>query len=101
LSSLEWLDRAYSDSFDSALAGLEARRRTDPRFSVGDAEGVLHHLYIQEGHDLGARGLLQDAVLGATIAAHEQFIDEWRATSPANSNPDGASALEPRIRSDQ
>jgi hypothetical protein len=90
LSSLEWLDRAYSENFSSALAGLEARRRTDPRFSVSDAEGVLRHLYVQEGHDLGARGLLQDAVLSATIAAHEQFINEWRASGP-----------EPTIRSGQ
>jgi len=38
----------------------------------------LRHLYIQEGNDWCSRGMLQDAILAATIAAHEEFIEEWR-----------------------
>jgi hypothetical protein len=79
LSSLEWRDRAYSDTLERILDGLEARRKADPSFSIPDAEGVLKHLYIQDGNDCCSRGMLQDAVLAATVAAYEQFIDAWKA----------------------
>jgi len=78
LSSIEWRDRAYEQSLESTLAGLEARRGIDPSFAIGDAEGTLRHLYIQEGNDWCSRGMLQDAVLAAQIAAHEQFIEAWK-----------------------
>jgi len=81
LSSLEWRDRAYEETFDSVISGLETRRRTDSGFAVEDAEGVLRHLYIHEGNDFCSRGMLQDAILAATIAAHEQFIDSWKTAS--------------------
>jgi hypothetical protein len=60
------------------LAGLAARKKVDPSFTLDDAEGTLRHLYIQEGNDWCSRGMLQDAILAATIAAHEEFIEEWR-----------------------
>lgn len=78
MSSIEWRDRAYEQSLESTLAGLEARRGIDPSFAIGDAEGTLRHLYIQEGNDWCSRGMLQDAVLAAQIAAHEQFIEAWK-----------------------
>jgi hypothetical protein len=78
LSSIEWRDRAYEQSLESTLAGLEARRKIDPSFAIEDAEGTLRHLYIQEGNDWCSRGMLQDAVLAAQIAAHEQFIEAWK-----------------------
>jgi hypothetical protein len=81
VASLEWRDRAYEDSLESTLAGLEARRKADPSFTVEDAEGTLRHLYIQEGNDWASRGMLQDAVLAAQIAAHEQFIEAWKRES--------------------
>jgi len=76
---MEWRDRVYKETLEAVLAGLEARKRTDPGFTRADAEGTLKHLYIQEGHDYGARGIVQDAATEATIAAHEQFIDIWKA----------------------
>jgi hypothetical protein len=79
VSSPEWRDRAYHDAFERTLTGLGARRRVDPSFTVEDAEGVLRNLYVQEGNDWIGRGLLQDAVLEATIAAYEHYIAEWRA----------------------
>jgi hypothetical protein len=78
LSSIEWRDRAYEDSLETTLAGLEARRKIDPSFSITDAEGTLRYLYVQEGNDWCSRGMLQDAILAAQIAAHEQFIESWR-----------------------
>jgi hypothetical protein len=79
LSSLEWRDLAYEEAFDRTIAGLEARRKADPSFALEDAEGVLKHLYNQEGLDSGSRGMAQEAALAATIAAFEQYIEEWRA----------------------
>jgi hypothetical protein len=78
LSSIEWRDRAYEDSLETTLSGLEARRKADPSFTIADAEGTLRHLYILEGNDWCSRGMLQDAVIAAQIAAHEQFIESWR-----------------------
>jgi hypothetical protein len=85
LSSTEWREKSYEDAFQGALSGLAARRRTDPSFSIGDAEGTLRHLYVQEGNDQGGRGPLQDAILEATIAAYERYIELWRkeGTDPA------------------
>lgn len=79
MSQLEWRDRAYEETLEAVLSGLEARRRSDAVYTVRDAEGVLEHLYIHEGHDYGSRGMIQDAVMGATIAAHEQFIQAWKS----------------------
>lgn len=79
LESSEWRDRAYERTFEAVFAALEARRKADPSFTAGDAAGTLRHLYVQEGSDDGSRGMLQDAVLAATIAAHEQFISIWKA----------------------
>jgi hypothetical protein len=89
LASLDWRDRAYDETLEAVLAGLEERRKIDPSFSIDDAEGVLRHLYIQEGNDWSARGLLQDAVLAATIAAYEEYIEAWKARgAPSDrSNP--------------
>lgn len=81
MSSLDWRDRAYDEAFERTIAGLDARRRTDPGFAVEDAEGVLRHLYNQEGLDMGSRGMAQEAALEATIAAYEHYINEWRAES--------------------
>jgi hypothetical protein len=81
LASLEWRDRAYEESLEGTLAGLEARRKIDPSFSLEDAEGTLRYLYVQEGNDWCSRGMLQDAVIAAQIAAHEQFIDAWKKES--------------------
>lgn len=78
MSIEEWRERKYEETFEGELAGLATRRRIDPSFTIDDAEGTLRHLYIQEGNDQGGRGSLQDAILGATIAAYEQFIDAWR-----------------------
>ena len=79
MASIEWRDRAYEEAFGSALSALEARRDAGYPFTVEDAEGVLKHLYIREGNDDGSRGMLQDAVLAATIAAYAQFISAWKA----------------------
>ena len=81
MASLEWRDRAYEESLETTLSGLEQRRRIDSSFTIEDAEGTLRHLYVQEGNDWASRGMLQDAILAAQIAAHEQFIEAWKRES--------------------
>jgi hypothetical protein len=81
LTSTGWRDQKHREILDSVLSGLERRRGLDASFTLEDAEGTLTHLYIQDGNDQIGRGELQDVVLGATIAAYEQFIAEWKAAA--------------------
>jgi len=79
----DWRDEKYREVFESTLGGLERRRGRDGTFALSDAEGTLKHLYIQDGNDQLGRGELQDIILGATIAAYEHFIAEWKASAPS------------------
>ena len=78
-SSVEWRDAKYREIFEEGLRGLERRRESDPLCKVEDIEGVLQHLYIMDGADWYGRGDVQDITMAATIAAHEQFIAQWKA----------------------
>ena len=78
-SSVEWRDVKYGEIFDQELRGLSRRRKSDPRCTVEDIEGVLQNLYIMEGADWYGRGEVQDITMAATIAAYEHFIAEWKA----------------------
>ncbi len=86
MSATDWRDAKYDEVYSGTLRGLQKRRAIDPAFSVPDAEGVLRHLYIQDGNDWIGRGQLQDAIVGATIAAYETFIVEWKAAGQLPSN---------------
>ena len=77
-SSQDWQDIKYTETFEAELRGLERRRAADTGCSIADIEGTLRHLYIMDGADQGGRGGVQDAVMAATIAAHEHFIALWR-----------------------
>ena len=78
-SSVEWREVKYGEIFDQELRGLARRRKSDPRCTVKDIEGVLQNLYIMEGADWYGRGEVQDITMAATIAAYEHFIAEWKA----------------------
>ncbi len=75
----EWHDEKYREIFEGTLSGLHRRRAVDPNFSIEDAENQLAHLYVLDGNDWLGRGSLGDIVSGATIAAYELFIHEWKA----------------------
>jgi len=81
VSSNNWREVKYDDTFEAEMRGLERRRASDPGFAVADVEGKLRHLRILDGADQGGRGEVQDAVMSATIAAHEVFISRWKAES--------------------
>ena len=76
--SKEWEDIKYKEVFDQEMRGLIRRRENDPNCKVEDMEGILNNLYIMDGADQGGRGLLQDTVMAATIAAYEDFIASWK-----------------------
>lgn len=80
-SSVEWKDVKYREVFEEELRGLTRRKESDPRCTVKDIEGVLEHLYIMDGADWYGRGEVQDTVMAATIAAHEHFVAQWKASS--------------------
>ena len=76
--STAWRSVKYGEVFEEELRGLNRRRAYDPKLKREDVEKLLKNLYIMDGADWGGRGELQDIVMAATIAAHEQFIDEWK-----------------------
>jgi hypothetical protein len=78
-ASTDWRDIKYAETLAEELRGLRRRRESDSGCTVADLEGTLAHLYIMEGADWGGRGEVQGITLGATIAAYEQVIAEWKA----------------------
>jgi hypothetical protein len=78
-ASTDWRDIKYAETLEEELRGLRRRRESDPACTVADLEGTLAHLYIMEGADWGGRGEVQGITLGATIAAYERAIAEWKA----------------------
>jgi hypothetical protein len=83
-ASSDWRDIKYTETLEEELRGLRRRRESDPACAIADLEGTLAHLYIMEGADWGGRGEVQSITLGATIAAYERAIAEWKAEA-ANS----------------
>jgi len=77
-SSTEWQDKTYTETFESELRGLERRRAADSNCTIADLEGILKNLYIIDGSDWLGRGIVQDAIMAATIAAYEHFISSWK-----------------------
>jgi hypothetical protein len=79
----DWLDEKYTQVFEEELRGLERRRAHDPSCTIRDIEMQLRSFYISEGNDQEGRGAVGDTVFAATIAAYEQFIEEWKTAAEA------------------
>jgi len=79
MNSSDWKEIKYTETFEAELRRLERRRTADPSCTIADIEGTLKHLYIMDGADWGGRGGVQDAIMAATIAAYEHFLDSWKA----------------------
>lgn len=78
ISSTDWRDIKYKETFEGELRALERRRFFDKSCTPADLEGTLQTLYLSEGADWEGRGELQGVILSATIAAYEHFIDAWK-----------------------
>ena len=79
--STEWQEKTYTETFEEETRGLARRRKSDLACKVQDLEGILKNLYILDGSDHGGRGMLQDIIISARIAAYEYFIAQWKAES--------------------
>lgn len=69
-----WQEKKYREVFDLETRGLVRRLEIEPGCKIEDLEGILNSLYIMDGADQGGRGVLQDIIMSATIAAYEDFI---------------------------
>lgn len=74
----EWINEKFRQVFDEETLGLERRKNHDSTCTIADLEGILKNLYIMDGNDWVGRGQIQDTTLAATIAAYEQFIEQWK-----------------------
>ncbi len=72
--TVRMLEEKYAEVFDEELRGLERRWTHDKACTLDDIRGILNSLYVYSGNDWTGRGQLQNAVLSATVAAHECFI---------------------------
>ena len=81
--SVDWKEVKYIEIFEQELRGLVRRTNSDPNCTAKDLEGVLEHLYIMDGADWYGRGVLQDIIMAATIAAYEYFIRQWKSGDAA------------------
>ncbi len=79
MSATEWRDKTYDETYELTYKALLKTRAEDPEHALSRAEGVLAHLYVNDGNDQFGRGGVQDALMEATIDAHERFIAELRA----------------------
>ncbi|MGI5172601.1 hypothetical protein H0R92_03230 [Treponema sp. OMZ 840] len=77
----EWEGIAYKQVFDEETLGLERRKAYDRDLSIQELENTLQSLYVSEGNNYTGRGPVGDIVMAATIAAYEQFIEEWKKDS--------------------
>ena len=70
--------QVYEDTFESMVAYLQKRRRTDPDFTIADVAGFLEDAYARQGDNWIGRGLLNTKKHAAVIAAYECVLAEWR-----------------------
>jgi len=82
----EWQDIKYKEVFDQEIRGLTRRLQSDTGCKITDLEAILKSFYIMDGADHGGRGILQDIIIAATIAAYEHFIAELRKIKSDDKN---------------
>ena len=78
-STDDWRTKKFDAIFDEIFRSLSSRRKLDQNFKMEDIERTLESLYIRDGADLEGPGTVQSILSAATIAAHEQYLAEWKA----------------------
>jgi len=78
MSTTTWRDVKYTEIFEDTMRGLYLRLQKDPSFTKEELDGIIKHLYVMDGNDQYGRGEIQDLAIQASIAAHEQFREEWK-----------------------
>ena len=90
MSIRDWEKRKYREVFEQTCHQLEARRASDPTFTLQFLEGLLETAYVDLGNDWLGRGAVGDITQSATIAAYEHFLAEWKAQGYRQAGPQDA-----------
>ncbi len=75
---MDWEAEKFKEIFEDELRVLNRRVEHDKNCSLEDLQGTLNSLYILEGNNISGRGKANEISLSASIAAYEQFIDDWK-----------------------
>ena len=74
MSSTDWQETTYRETYESEIRGLQRRLASDPSLTAEDFKGILKSLYILDGSDWQGRGEVQTITLSAVISAYEDII---------------------------
>lgn len=73
-----WQKHKYDTVFEDVCHFVAYQRETDPTFTLAQLEGLLQMAYHRADDDWVGRGIVQDIVLSATVAAYEQCLTAWK-----------------------
>ncbi len=76
--TMDWEDEKFKEVFDDEIRVLNRRILNDKNCTLEDIQGTLDSLYILEGNNMSGRSKVNEISLSASIAAYEQFIDDWK-----------------------
>ncbi len=76
--SVDWEAEKFKEVFDDELRVLNRRVQHDKNCTLWDIQGTLDSLYILEGNNHSGRSKVNEISLSASIAAYEQFIEDWK-----------------------
>ncbi len=76
--SVDWEAEKFKEVFEDELRVLNRRIQHNRNCTLQDIQGTLDSLYILEGNNLSGRSKVHEISLSASIAAYEQFIEDWK-----------------------
>jgi hypothetical protein len=74
----EWDDELYDEIYYSMFHYLEKRRKGDPEFNRKVLKEILADAYRKQGNAWAGKSPVEEIKEAATIAAFEQFLNEWK-----------------------
>lgn len=83
---LKSIEDRYDETFDLVYRQLKLSKETTD-YTIRDLELFLESQYVNEGNNWLGRSEVLDAIQGATIAAAETLLHEWKEEL-TNSNLD-------------
>jgi len=72
----DYLNELYDSTFQSVYDALVEMTRKDPIGAMHHIKQVLKGLYVWQGNNWTGRGVVGDASIDASIAAHESILAE-------------------------
>lgn len=86
IEMLKSIEDRYDETFDLVYRQLKLSKETTD-YTIRDLELFLDSQYVNEGNNWLGRSEVLDAIQGATIAAAETLLHEWKEEL-TNSNLD-------------